>query len=107
MNFKEATDNLFGNVSHENLAKVLGVSIASIRQARLNPGAAAHRTPPDQWQMAVIQLAEERMEQLRDLATRLRREVTSHASTPAVKKSAAALSRANGINNLSAAAFTK
>ena len=36
MNFREATDGLFSRVSHEDLARALGVSVASIRQARLN-----------------------------------------------------------------------
>jgi hypothetical protein len=86
MNFKEATDSLFDNVSHENLAKAVGVSIASIRQARLNPGAAAHRTPPDQWQKAVIQLAEERAEHFRDLAIRLRVEMAPNTSAATLRK---------------------
>jgi hypothetical protein len=45
MDFKEATDGLFGRVDHDALAKALGVSVASIRQARLRPEAGAHRSP--------------------------------------------------------------
>jgi hypothetical protein len=61
MNFKEATDRLFDQVDHENLAQMLKISVASIRQARLAPGTLAHRPPPKHWQRAVLQLAEERV----------------------------------------------
>lgn len=52
MDFQAATDGLFSRVDHEDLAKALGVSVASIRQARLKPDASARRrrlptgTPP-------------------------------------------------------------
>ena len=45
MNFKNATDRLFSRIDHRDLAKALGVSVASIRQARLRPDALAHRSP--------------------------------------------------------------
>ena len=74
MDFREATDGLFAKVDHQDLARALGVSVASIRQARLKPEAQAHRTAPEDWEAAVIRLAEERaghyrrlIEQLRDL----------------------------------------
>ena len=67
MNFREATDRLFARVEHEDLAKALGVSVASIRQARLRPGASAHRAPPSDWRNAVIRLAEERVRHYRKL----------------------------------------
>ncbi len=54
MSFKEATDVLFDQADHSDLAKVLGVSVATIRQARLNPSAKAHRTPPKDWPYAVL-----------------------------------------------------
>jgi hypothetical protein len=72
MNFKEATDGLFDRVDHETLAKKLGVSVASIRQARLKPEAGAHRSPPEDWQSAVIRAAEERVCHYRNLIDRLR-----------------------------------
>jgi hypothetical protein len=72
MTFKKATDRLFSRVDHENLAKVLGVSIASIRQARLSPDALAHRTPPPDWETAVLRLAEERVRYFQKLVEELR-----------------------------------
>ena len=58
MNFKEATDDLFAKVDHKTLAKRLGVSVATIRQARLRPVARAHREPPANWRDGVIRMAE-------------------------------------------------
>lgn len=72
MNFKEATDKLFARVSHEDLAEGLGVSVASIRQARLDSAANAHRQPPEGWEPAVIRLAERRAAQYKRLADNLR-----------------------------------
>ena len=43
MDFKKATDDLFAGISHEDLARALGVSVAAIRQARLDPKAKAYR----------------------------------------------------------------
>jgi hypothetical protein len=67
MNFKEATDALFERVTHEALADELGVSVPSIRQARLDSKATAHRQPPEGWERAVQHLAEERVKQYRRL----------------------------------------
>jgi hypothetical protein len=61
MNFKEATDGLFDRISHEELADALGISVASIRQARLSADAKAHRESPKDWEGAVIRLAEKRV----------------------------------------------
>lgn len=61
MDFKEATESLCAGISHEELAKALGVSVATVRQARLRPDARAHRSPPDHWRATVIQLAKKRM----------------------------------------------
>lgn len=72
MNFKEATDGLFERISHEELAEALGVSVASIRQARLNPKAKAYRAPPPDWGKAVLLLAEKRMDHYRRLIRGLR-----------------------------------
>jgi hypothetical protein len=58
MDFKKATDALFEPVGHADLAKALGVSVALIRQARLNSEAAAHRSAPEGWEKAVADLAE-------------------------------------------------
>jgi hypothetical protein len=71
MKFKDATDALFNRIDHANLAKALGVSVASIRQARLGPAAKAHRAPPDGWREAAIRLAESRVLHYRRLIERL------------------------------------
>ncbi len=60
MNFTAATDALFERVTHEDLADALGGSVASIRQARLDPDANAYRNPPEGWEKAVKALAESR-----------------------------------------------
>lgn len=77
MDFREATDALFQRIDQEKLAQQLGVSIASIRQARLRPDAAAHRSPPSNWKEAVIKLAEEQERLYRELLDRLRMD-TAH-----------------------------
>lgn len=61
MNFKKATDALFATARHDELAKELGVSVALIRQARLNPKAKAYREAPAGWQRAVIKVTESRV----------------------------------------------
>jgi hypothetical protein len=73
MDFKKATDTLFDRVDHADLAKALSVSIPLIRQARLNDTAAAHRSPPQGWERAVVRLAEDRAERLTWLAERVKR----------------------------------
>ena len=61
MDFKEATDELFRPVTtYDHLAQALGVSVATIRQARLAEGAKARRSPPPGWLEAVGRLAEAR-----------------------------------------------
>ena len=72
MNFKQATDRLFSRIDHEDLAKALGVSVASIRQARLRPDALAHRAPPPDWENALLRLAEERVGHFRKLVEEIR-----------------------------------
>jgi hypothetical protein len=72
MNFKEATDGLLDRIDHAELAEALGVSVASVRQARLNPSANAYRSPPHDWEDAVINLAERRLRQYAALIDRLR-----------------------------------
>lgn len=67
MTFKEATDVLFQRVDHSCLANAMSVSVASIRQARLNEKASAYRRPPAGWQAAVIVLAERRIKDYKAL----------------------------------------
>ena len=71
MDFRAATDILFRKVDHEDLAKMLGVSVASVRQARLQPDAKASRLPPADWERAVLRLAEQRIAAYSDLVENL------------------------------------
>lgn len=71
MDFREATETLCASVSHEELAKALGVSVASVRQARLRRGAAAYRSPPANWKETLIKLARERERYYRELLAEL------------------------------------
>ena len=73
MDFRKATDDLFDRVAQDDLAKALGVSVASVRQARLQLSAKAHRDPPQEWRDAVIRLAENRIRHYRSLIAELRR----------------------------------
>jgi hypothetical protein len=67
MDFREATESLCAGVSHQELAQALGVSIATVRQARLRLDAKAHRSPPENWKAAIRRLAEKRLAQYRRL----------------------------------------
>lgn len=82
MKFREATDDLFSRVSHEDLARVLGVSVASIRQARLDQHAGAHRAPPQNWEQAIASIAEKRIVHYRKLIARLNLEYRSPEQYP-------------------------
>jgi hypothetical protein len=73
MDFKKITDSLLERVTHEDLAQTLGASVASIRQARLDPSANAHRSPPEGWEAAVLRLAERQLRHYQRLVDRLRR----------------------------------
>jgi len=67
MDFREATDGLCGKVDHEDVARALGVSLQTIRQARLQPETKSHRSPPPGWRDAVIRLAQEKVRHYRQL----------------------------------------
>ncbi len=75
MTFKEATDELLKRLDHAELAEAMGVSVASIRQARLVREANAYREPPRDWRYAVIRLSERRIMECRNLIEALRQEV--------------------------------
>jgi hypothetical protein len=72
MDFREASDRLFAGISHADLAETLGVSVASIRQARLGRSAKAFREPPRNWRDAAIKLAGERAAYYKRLSDDLR-----------------------------------
>jgi hypothetical protein len=71
MDFNKATNALFDRVTHEDLAKELGASVPSIRQARLADDSHAHRTPPEGWERAVRALAEGRIKHFQRLLASL------------------------------------
>lgn len=73
MDFKKATDELLASISHQELADAIGVSVATVRQARLSQDAAAHRTPPVGWESAVTALAQKKAQHFRRLAEKLGR----------------------------------
>ena len=71
MDFRKATDELLAGISHQELADTLGVSVATVRQARLEEGAKAHRSAPSGWETKVARLARARSASLARLADRL------------------------------------
>ena len=73
MTFQDAIDRLGERVTHEQVARALRVSVASVRQYRLAPKAKAHRSPPDGWQRVLVRLAKERSRELEMLADELER----------------------------------
>jgi hypothetical protein len=73
MDFREATDGLCKKIDHDDIAKALGVSVQTVRQARLGASMKAHRGPPREWRDAVIRLAEERVWHYRNLIEEIRR----------------------------------
>jgi hypothetical protein len=64
MDFKTATDRVAGCISHAEIAEAAGVSVQTIRQARLDPSAPGHRPPPARWREVLAELARERSRQL-------------------------------------------
>ncbi len=75
MTFREATDELLAGISHQQLADALGVSVPTVRQARLDEGAKARRNPPEGWQGTVADLAEMQASRLARLAKALNKRV--------------------------------
>ena len=57
----------------EQIAEALGVYEATVRQARLDESAKAHRKPPEGWEATVARLAKKRAERLYKLAEQLGR----------------------------------
>jgi hypothetical protein len=71
MSFRDAIDRLGERVTHEQVARALGVSVASVRQYRLAESAKAHRSPPKSWEQELAQLARLRARELNALADEL------------------------------------
>ena len=74
MEFREAIDRLGERVTHEQAARALGVSVASVRQYRLPPEANAHRSAPGGWSKVLARLARTRIRELTALADELDRQ---------------------------------
>jgi hypothetical protein len=49
MKFREAVDSLCSALTHEDVAKALGVSVQTIRQARMKEDSKSYREPPNNW----------------------------------------------------------
>lgn len=73
MDFKEASSRLTDGHTLADIAAETGMSEATIRRARLDPGSPAYRPPPPNWKEAVIRIAEQRIASLRELVSALRK----------------------------------
>jgi hypothetical protein len=73
MDFKEASSRLTDGHTLADIAAETGMSEATVRRARLELGSSAYRSPPQNWKDAIIKLAEQRIESLRELISALRR----------------------------------
>ncbi|MEI9991336.1 MAG: hypothetical protein WDM86_14985 [Rhizomicrobium sp.] len=81
--FRAATDELLACITHDQLADALGVSVSTVRQARLDEGAKARRKPPEGWQGVVADLAEMHADRLLRLSKALNK-----AAAKSLKESA-------------------
>jgi hypothetical protein len=73
MDFKTATDRVAGCITHQEIAEVAGVSIQTIRQARMDPDSPSYRHPPAGWQWVLARLARERSRELAAFADLMER----------------------------------
>ena len=73
MNFREAIDALCTYLNHQDVAKALGVSVQTVRQARLKEDSDGFRAPPKNWERAVIRLAEARLAHYHKLIEKLKK----------------------------------
>lgn len=84
MEFRDAIDGLCAKIDHDDVAKALGVSVQTVRQARMSVDAKAHREPPPKWKDTVIRLAEERVSHYRELIKEMQTDagIRPHMRTP-------------------------
>jgi hypothetical protein len=80
MDFREATDSLCAKLDHADLANALGVSVQTVRQARLASQSEARRAPPREWEHAIIRLAEKQVWHYRRLIERVRDQMKNGSS---------------------------
>ena len=71
MDFKKSTEELMAGMTRGEIADALGVSEATVRQARLEPSTKAYRNPPSGWETTLAKLARERAARLIKLAKTL------------------------------------
>jgi len=71
MDFKKATEELMAGMTRGQIAEALGCSEATVRQARLDPSANAHRSPPEGWEAVLARVARKQAERLQRLADKL------------------------------------
>jgi hypothetical protein len=72
MKFRETVDALCSALTHEDVAKALGVSVQTIRQARMKEDSKSFRGPPKKWERALIRLAENRVAYYRRLIDKVK-----------------------------------
>ena len=60
MDFRKATDALLRAMDQGDLADSLGVSVSSVRQARMDPKSKGWRPPPKHWREILMGVAAER-----------------------------------------------
>lgn len=77
MDFKTATDQAAPCIGHQELADALGVSVQSVRAARLDRDSPNFRSAPPGWQLALAKLLRQRSRAHVTLADRLEGEATS------------------------------
>jgi len=73
MDFKTATDRVAGCITHAEIAEACGVSIQSIRQARMDPSSPSYRNPPAGWEAVLARLVKDRAKALHVFAEQLRK----------------------------------
>lgn len=71
--FRNAAQRLGEQITTADMARELGVSHHTIRQARLGQGASGSRRPPAGWERVLVRLAREREAHFRKLAEDLER----------------------------------
>jgi hypothetical protein len=71
LDFTAATDPLVSPIKLEDLAKAIGCSLASVKQARMAGEKDGKRAAPPGWEAAVARLARQKAVQLQKLADKL------------------------------------
>jgi hypothetical protein len=73
MNFKQATDQLFVNISASTLGNMMGIEAQTVRKMRLNLSSKHYRKPPEGWNRTAAKLAQREAKKLMGLAEKLRK----------------------------------